>query len=229
MIVKSFGCSFTWGSELPDSIHGLYSVPSKLTWPALVADHLNCDYDCFAWPGVGNFYIANSILDQCTKSQESNDFFIINWTYLDRFDYLPAINDSCRNLTLPWKWRTCRPGEDEARDFFKKYHSETRSKLESLQLIKLCVDSLLQLNVRFVMSSIDNMLLEHTLVDSPSIKFLQDCIQPHITKFDGMNFLEYADTRKHARSHGGHLNEHAHSDIAQYVISSLNIQNTVDC
>jgi hypothetical protein len=41
MNLKSFGCSFIFGSELSDDgRNGLYATGSRLTWPAHVAQHL---------------------------------------------------------------------------------------------------------------------------------------------------------------------------------------------
>ena len=227
MIVKSFGCSFTWGTELPDEATGLHSYPSKLTWPALIAQHAACEYQCLAWAGIGNFYIANTVLTQCIESRNSRDLFIINWTFIDRFDYLSEFNDSSKNLDKPWKWETCRPDNDPA--FFKKYHSEIRDKLASLQLIKLCIDMLSQSNIRFIMTTVDDLILDRTWNTAPSIELLQDFIEPHITQFNNQTFVQYADSLGHTRTPGKHLSERAHYDVAQYAISSSDIQSIIGC
>lgn len=227
MIVKSFGCSFTWGTELPDEVTEVRSYPSNLTWPALLAQHIKKDYQCFAWAGIGNFFIANSVLTHSVESCNSNDLFIINWTYIDRFDYLTGFNATSENVARPWKWETCRP--DNNADFFKKYHSEIRDKIASLQLIKLCIDTLLQSNIRFIMTTVDDLIFDRIWNTSVSIKFLQDYIEPYFIKFNNQTFLQYADSLGHVRTPGGHLNEHAHRDIAKYVITSSDIQSIVDC
>ena len=46
MDVKSFGCSFIFGSELSDDGYGgPYATPSQLTWPAHLARHLGHGYN----------------------------------------------------------------------------------------------------------------------------------------------------------------------------------------
>lgn len=224
MIVKSFGCSFTWGSDLSDE-NAAKEIYSHLTWPALVAKHFECNYDCFAWPGIGNFLIANSVLNQCALV-DTNDLFIINWTYIDRFDYVPASVEPWRNLDLPSSWQTCRPGNNV--DFFKKYHSELRDKISSLQLVKLCIDTLLQQDIKFIMTALDELMFDQRWHTAPGIKLLQDYVQPYITRFNDQNLLDYTDSLGHARIGSGHVSERAHNDAAQYIINLLNKQNTID-
>ena len=102
-ILRSFGCSFVWGSDLSDA-NKFY--PSNSTWPALLAKHLELNYRCYARPGCGNLQIAENIL----KSSTSNDIIIAQWTYIDRFDFTDS---SSKN------WYTIRPGNSsELNDFY---------------------------------------------------------------------------------------------------------------
>jgi len=86
-ILKSFGCSFIFGSELLDSdIDSVICTPSQHTWPALVAKHLDFEYECYASPGSGNLQILERLLNQL-PTITSSDVVIIGWTWIDRFDY----------------------------------------------------------------------------------------------------------------------------------------------
>ena len=64
MKLKSFGCSFIFGSELHDDGYGgPHATPSQHTWPALLAKDLGYDYQCYARPGSGNLRILNEVLN----------------------------------------------------------------------------------------------------------------------------------------------------------------------
>ena len=78
MKLKSFGCSFIFGSELSD-ITIKSKKYSQLTWPAIIAQRLGMEYACYARPGSGNLQILNNLLDQV--AQHNNDVYIINWTF----------------------------------------------------------------------------------------------------------------------------------------------------
>ena len=65
MKLKSFGCSFIWGSDLPDDGRNLpRATASRLTWPALLAQDLEYEYECHARPGAGNLQITERLLNQ---------------------------------------------------------------------------------------------------------------------------------------------------------------------
>ena len=74
MNLKSFGCSFIFGSELSDDGRtGPYATGSCLTWPALLAKEFGYGYHTYARPGSGNLQIAERALymvdnfgDECT-------------------------------------------------------------------------------------------------------------------------------------------------------------------
>ena len=70
MKLKSFGCSFTYGSDLHDCKKYLEennkTVPSQYTWPALLANEFDMSYECFASPGAGNF----KTLDDAVKYRD---------------------------------------------------------------------------------------------------------------------------------------------------------------
>ena len=118
MILGAFGDSFLFGSDLNDC----FDNPSNQTYPAIIAKKLNIKYKCFAEPGRGNQFILNTILDNIDK----NIFYIINWTWIDRFDYL-HISDNT--------WKTVRPSLDNQKIdefYYKNFHSELRDKQVTL-------------------------------------------------------------------------------------------------
>ena len=64
MMLKSFGCSFIYGSDLSDDGKGFpLASPSKLSWPSLLAQSLNYTYECYARPGSGNLRILEKVLN----------------------------------------------------------------------------------------------------------------------------------------------------------------------
>lgn len=80
----SSGCSFTFGNELSDDIES--KIPSKLSWAALLANHLGCRYSTVASPGASNQTIARSLIDSITLDQRP-DKVAVMWTFTSRFEY----------------------------------------------------------------------------------------------------------------------------------------------
>ena len=198
-----------WGSELPDA--DLF--PSQLSWPALLADHLGMPHQCLASPGCGNLQIAEQILNHVDQEQA---FFVINWTYIDRFDYANPNND---------KWSTLRPGAKDslAEHYYRNLHSQYKDKLTTLMHIKLCVDAMLKAGHEFRMTYMDHLILETQWHISPAVTSLQECIRPHLLQFDQRNMLEYSHDRGHAVGHLQHPLEAAHKDLFQYALTNFAI------
>jgi hypothetical protein len=209
MKLKSFGCSFVWGSEMSNAD----KLPSKHTWPALLADHLHMPYQCLARPGSGNLHIAEQIL---THVAQEPAVFVINWTYIDRFDYVDPSND---------QWNTIRPGAEDsmAQHYYRNLHSQYRDKLTTLMQIKLCVDALEQAGHEFVMTYMDQLIFETEWHAGPAVLNLQQHIQPHMQQFDGMNMLEYSRGRGHSIGHLAHPLESAHADLFQWALGNFGI------
>ena len=188
-------------------------LPSKHTWPALLADHLHMPYQCLARPGSGNLHIAEQIL---THVAQEPAVFVINWTYIDRFDYVNPEND---------QWNTIRPGaEDSVADhYYRNLHSQYRDKLVTLMQIKLCVDALEQAGHEFVMTYMDDLIFETEWHASQAVLNLQACIQPHMRQFDGRNMLEYSRDRGHAVGSLDHPLESAHKDLFWHALGNFDI------
>jgi len=199
--------------------------PSKCSWPALLAQHLHMPYQCMARPGGGNLLIAEQILNHVAISGAGDQlmrpaFFVINWTYTDRFDYTNAQNN---------KWDTIRPGgswdgqESLAEHYYRNLHSQYKDKLTTLMHIKLCIDTLQQAGHEFVMTYMDDLILDSKWHISPAVLRLQEYIRPHLRQFDGRNMLEYARDRGHDFGHQAHPLESAHKDLFQYALDNFGI------
>ena len=70
--------------------------PSRSTWPALLAQHLGFEYECWAQPGCGNLMVAEQVIHHLSLPNNDTQpaVFVINWTYSDRFDYCDPANDT---------------------------------------------------------------------------------------------------------------------------------------
>lgn len=216
MKLKSFGCSHIYGSEMPDLGTRKIIEGSNLTWPALVAGHLNLEYSTHAWPGRGNLFIAEQVLNHITEPA----LFVINWTYIDRFDFKDANND--RPQDLPGSnWTTCRPGENDqfAKVYYKYLHSEYADKLTSLIQIKACVDTLIQHNKPFIMTYMDELMFDTRCNTSAAVKYLQDQLSPHMINFGNKNFVRYAEAHGFPPTDSDHLTAAGHRFCADYVIA----------
>jgi hypothetical protein len=226
MNLKSFGCSFIFGSELPDDVHnGRYATASQLTWPAHLARHINCSYSCHAHPGAGNLQIAEQVLNQIGTAQ-AGDVFVIGWTWVDRFDYYPVNpGDLSRS-----PWRTLMPIDETAlaKTYYQELHSEYRDKLVTLINIKLVIDSLRQKQILFLMTYMDQLILDRRWNTSPAVADLQNFIEPCMTQFKGMSFLDWSKKNNYPISQAWHPLEQAHQAAADYMITVFDTQKTSD-
>ena len=193
--------------------------PSRCSWPALLAQHLHMPYQCMARPGGGNLLIAEQILNHVAIPGAGDQlmepaFFVINWTYIDRFDYVDSSND---------QWNTIRPGAQDsvAEHYYRNLHSQYRDKRTTLMHIKLCIDTMQQAGHEFVMTYMDHLLFETQWHTSPAVLRLQEYIRSHMRQFDGRNMLEYSRDRGHDFGHQAHPLESAHEDLFQYVLANF--------
>lgn len=206
-MVKSFGCSFFYGADLSDA----RDHPSRLTWPSLIAKYKNFDYQVYAKAGCGNLRILNSILEQTSN----DDLFLINWTWIDRCDYIDNQTEC---------WETLRPAEDTKLEkfYYRNLHSQYKDVLTNLGYIKLALDYLLDNRIKFIMTYMDYLLFEHI---DPNwhhcgpVTYLQNKIRPYLVDFNGKNFLDWAESNNYKISKDLHPLEEAHLAAAQYMIS----------
>ena len=215
MMLKSFGCSFIFGSELhDDGYNGPCATPSQHTWPALLARDLEYDYQCHARPGSGNLQILERLLNQLAN--EPLDLCVIGWTWIDRFDYNDARND---------QWKTITPTDTDncAEFYYRNLHSQYRDKFTSLTAIKMAIDELNKQQTKFIMTYMDELLFETEWHCTPAIAQLQKEIRPYLNNFDGDNFLEWSRKKGFPiGTRGKHPLEQAHQ-AAFELIKSYNL------
>lgn len=199
MKLKSFGCSFFAGTDLGDLLQA---------WPALVAQHLELDYECFAAPGVGNLYILHQILEEIDREPA---IYFVNWSWIDRFDYLDSYDN---------RWQTLRPNETgvAAQTYYRDLHSQYRDKLTNLIYVQTAIDALIARKQKFVMTAMDNLLFETEWHCDHAISKIQQHIAPHIASFEGYNFLDWSRQHNFAESSNWHPLESAHRAAADYAL-----------
>lgn len=192
MILKSFGCSFIYGTDL---------ASTDLTWPGLLAQHHNYEYQCFAWPGSGNLQILEKILNQTTIDDSA--LYVIGWTWIDRFDYADPAND---------QWKTIMPVDTDkiANNYYRDLHSQYRDKLTTLIYIKTVIDTLKQKNHPFIMTYMDELIFETEWHATPAVIDIQNYIKPYMTKFENQTFLDFSKQKRFPISETLHPLEAAH-------------------
>jgi len=213
MLVKSFGCSFIFGTDLPDQVA---NNPSQLTWPAIFSQQQGHHYRCYACGGIGNLAIADSVLQEIALDVTA--LFIIGWTWIDRFDY---INEN-------QNWSTIRPGSDSdlSKIYYRELHSEMHDKLASLMTIRTVIDSLRERNFPFVMTYMDDLLFDRSCNTTPAIQILQDYVEPYMTQFEEKTFLNWSRDNRYPESANWHPLEQAHSAGAKVIQQAFDKQNT---
>jgi len=216
MILKSFGCSLIFGTDLPDLAIKFRREGSKFSWPAKLAQKKAADYKCYARPGAGNLQILEQILNQTKINDPAT--FIIGWSFINRFDYHRP-----KELTLS-PWHTLMPIEqsDLACVYYRDLHSEYCDKLSSLAYIKLAIDTLTQKKISFLMTYMDETLFNCGTDVTTAVTQLQDYVKPYMTKFDGLTFLQWSQQHGFPMSKTFHPLEAAHHAAAE-LIESYNL------
>jgi len=215
MILKSFGCSFIFGTDLHDDGRNL-RVPtaSNHTWPALIAKKRSWDYRCHARGGAGNTQILERVLTHAALNEPA--FFVIGWTWIDRFDYTHGERDF---------WATVMPvdTDEKSRIYYRDLHSQFRDKFTSLCAIKTAIDALKQHNLPFLMTYMDDLLFETEWHTTPAIAYLQNYIRPYVTNFNGVNFVEWSRSQGFEISSTMHPLEPAHAAAAELMNAQVKL------
>lgn len=224
MKLKSFGCSFIFGSDLSDiGSYKLYGTGSKLTWPALLAAELGYDYITYARPGSGNLRILETILTESNKTDDS--IFVIGWTWIDRFDYTVTPDGSRTRWDLAGsdQWETIVPTDQDpvADAYYRNLQSQFRDKLTTLIYIKTAIDTLKQKNIPFIMTHTDNLIFETQWHITPGLIDLQNYIQPYMTTFENKTFLDFSKEKGFPVSETLHPLEPAHRAGFELIKSNL--------
>ena len=227
MKLKSFGCSFMFGSDLHDSNRYLQEdnrpVPSQYSWPALLASKLNMSYECVASPGSGNFKTLEKVLTQSTI--DDNAVFVIGWTFIDRYDHI--VNTYLRDHRDPINhefWSTIRSTNTDqlSKDYYQYLHNQLSDKLKTLTYIRCAIDTLKQNNIPFIMTFVDNLIFETEWHTTPAVISLQNYIRPYMTTFENQNFVEWS------RKKGFPISETLHPLEAAHQAASILLQPTLD-
>lgn len=224
MKLKSFGCSFIFGTDLPSprSLHNLdlsvtYLKPSELTWPALLAEKHKWDYSCHARPGAGNLEIAERVLSQLADPEPA--VYVIGWTWIDRFNYTADYNSYWDS-----NWRSVTPTDSDlaANTYYRHFHSELRDKLTTLINVRVVIDALKASGNPFVMTYIDDLMFDQQWNTTPAIMSLQNYCQPFMTQFENKSFLEYSKEKGFEFSPTLHPLKDAHQSAFE-LIDSYNL------
>jgi hypothetical protein len=216
MILKSFGCSFIFGTDLSDDGHNdLYANGSYLTWPALWAKDLSYQYQTYSRPGSGNLQILERVLSQAADSVPAS--FVIGWTFIERFDYLRDDHENWPGA--PWKTVLPHLKEESTECYYKHFHSQLKDKLCTLIYIKTAIDTLKQKNIPFVMTYADELIFETQYHTNATVIDLQNYVRPYMTMFDGKTFLEYSRANNYPISDTAHPLELAHRSAFELIRS----------
>jgi hypothetical protein len=215
MKLKSFGCSFIFGTDLHDD--GRWepkATASNFTWPALLARHHGWEYTCYARPGAGNLEIAERLLSQLTDVEPA--VYVVGWTWIDRFSY----TTTHANRT----WQSINPihTNSTAKTYYKHLHSEYRDKLTTLINVRLALNELQCRGHKFIMTYMDDLMFDNCWNTSPAVSELQRICQPTMTRFNNKNFLDWSRDQGFEISSTQHPLEAAHQ-AAFELIESYNL------
>ena len=220
MKLKSFGCSFIFGSDLSDDgSNEDFAQYSRLTWPALLAQQLGYTYNCYARAGSGNTQIMERALSQTACND--HDLYVIGWTWIDRFDYVTELDPENPFEPIPWRALMPVDSSDVAKMYYKKLHSQLKDKLTTLMCIKLTIDTLKQRQCPFIMTYMDDLIFENTWHTTPAIIDMQEYIRPYMNEFNGQSFLEWSKSNGFKISNTSHPLESAHWAASNLVHQEL--------
>jgi hypothetical protein len=204
MKLKSFGCSFIFGSDLADCTGWQCS---QKTWPALIAKKTGLDYECHARPGQGNFKIYCDIL----AHSDQNSVCMINWTWIDRLDYVDHSES----------WQTLRPADENNLQtfYYRNMHSQIVDMISNASYIAMAAQHLDEQQIPYVMTYMDGLLFETVDPGWHNPKYiepLQSRLRPVLENFSGANFLDWSKQNNFPISQAWHPLEAAHSAAADY-------------
>lgn len=226
MKLKSFGCSFIYGSELHVNLKENNCIGFPLsynTWPSLLANHYQLEFENYAWPGIGNLRILEQVLSQAELTDPA--VFVIGWTWLDRFDFFEYGTE---------RWDTLRPGDNSElhKMYYKYFYHQYHTMLNNASYILTAINVLNSKNIPFLMTMMDNTLfdpIDPDWQDSYALRSLQQMIKPYITWFDNTNFLDWSRKNNYSVSKSWHPLDDAHIAAAEYMIKVFDTKNIIDC
>jgi hypothetical protein len=209
--LKSFGCSFVYGTDLSDCVDN----PSKLTWPALLAQHRGLDYQCCAVGGTGNHKILNALAYELIEPDWADSVYVIQWTWPDRFDYADPGT---------WLWQTIRPSQNSATAefYYRHLHSDYLDIISSLQYMYTAQQLLTSRGCEFVMTCLDPRIMTEditgTVHNNAVLELYRNQIKNNLRWFDGQGFLAWSRNQGFEESESWHPLDRAHAAAAKYTI-----------
>ena len=195
--IRTFGDSFLFGTDLSDCVGG---SASSLTWPALIAEQLQLQHQCYAWGGASNSLIARRVIEHAYH-QSLN---VIQWSWIDRSEYATRDNNEFQQI---------RPSEDNTVNnfYYKHMHSELNDKWTNLMLIANTLQYLENNNLKYVCHVLDQTLFDKKYHAPDYVQKLQQYIEPKVIWFPGhTTFFEWAKLERFPISDTWHPLEPAH-------------------
>lgn len=225
MILRSFGCSFIFGNCLhDDGRDGPWPTPSNHTWPALLAKKYGLDYVCNARGGSGNMHIADKTMMRAIWAREKNsqEIFVVQWSYIDRFDWI-NLRQHQDHHAMHNGWSSVLPGSnnEEAKAFYRLFHTQLFDQYRSLMQAAATVDLLLRYQQPFLMCYVDPLMFERRFPLPLTLTNLQEHLYPHMKDFEGENFVHWSRQRGFPISDIGHPLEQAHAAAADLMSPHL--------
>lgn len=115
------GDSYVWGSEMADGNNEQFS---KFTWPALLADYLQAEYNCVAYYGDSNTAIARRVMNHCQKFKHDIALVVVQWTFGDRFEF--RMRYDTNQFDSPWYSISPWTVETEMSNLAKTFQNENQ-------------------------------------------------------------------------------------------------------
>lgn len=231
--VRAFGDSFTWGSDMGDTMryfeweatpmewrqkNPFSNLYSRRTWQAKLAEHLGMEYKCYAKQGCSNQTIVRRFFKEC-PSFKPDDLIIVSFTWRNRYDFYNALTN---------EWETVRPTGTEDSRFFELYYKDIHSTLwdqvESLKAVNFITEYLKASGLNFIVTCIDDEIYrDPKCMSDPVVDSLTRLNEEHIKWFNGMGFHRWSGVNGYPISPMWHPLEEAHEAAFKYVLENWDI------
>ena len=108
-----------------------------------------------------------------------------------------------------------------AKNYYSNLHSEFKDKFTTLAYIQLAITTLEKKNCPFIMTFMDDILLDQKWNITPGVVDLQNSVKPYLSTFNGKNFLAWSKELGYPISNSMHPLDEAHRAAADLIISNL--------
>lgn len=196
-----------------------FSGYSLNTWPALLSKHLSLEYKCIARPGGSNQTIIRQLVKFISEIVPS-DLVIIDWTFMDRWDYIDV-----NEVITDNQWKTLRPTSDKKtrieKFYFEAVQGDLWNKWESLRAIMLATHLLKSRGIDFIMTSEDTLPFDEEFHNPSYINHAQNEVKNYINWFKGNGFYRWSISQGFPRGkQNDHPLEEAHQAAFEYIIEN---------